>query len=120
MLIEVTEKDDICVVRFEGRFVSGWDPDYLRAKEEIAGRRCEKVLADFREVSQIGSTGIGFIVAIYVSVHRNSKGRFVVVGLQRRVREVFDITRVSTVIPLADDLASGLAALRSDSSAAAG
>jgi len=119
MLIEVTKKEDICLVRFEGRFVSGSDPEYQRAKDEIVGLRCEKILADFRDVSQIGSTGPGFIVAIYVSVRKNSAGRFVLVGLQRRVRDVLDITHLSTVIPLAEDMASGLAALRSESSAAA-
>jgi len=120
MLIEITEKDGICLVRFEGRFISGPEPEYIRARDEIAQRRSEKVLADFREVSQIGSTGVGFVVGIYASVRKNPRGRFVLVGLQRRVREVFDITRLSAVIPLAEDMASGLAALHSGSSAAAG
>jgi hypothetical protein len=42
------------------------------------------------------------------------------VGLQRRVRDLLDITHLSIVIPLAEDMASGLAALRAESSAAAG
>ena len=53
-------------MRREGRFVTGADPEYLRAKkDEIAALHCEKVLADLREVSQIASTGVGFIVAIF-------------------------------------------------------
>ena len=110
MLIEVRQKDEICHVRCEGLLVTA-DHDYLQAKkEEIKRANCRKVLADFSEVSDIGSAGIGFIVGVYTST-KNSGGRFVLVGLRPRVREVLDITRVSTVIPLAADIVSGLATL---------
>jgi anti-anti-sigma factor len=111
MVIEVEQKGEVCLLRCEGRFVAGTDPQYLRAKRDEVNRlRCKKVLADFREVSDIGSAGIGFIVGIYTST-RDSGGRFIVVGLRPRVRELFDLTRVSTIIPLAPDVASGLAVL---------
>jgi anti-anti-sigma factor len=110
MLIEVKQKDEICLVRCEGRMVTA-NHEYLRAKkDEIMGANCRKVLADFSEVPDIGSAGIGFIVGVYTST-KNSGGRFVLVGLRPRVREVLDITRVSTVIPLAADFASGLLTL---------
>src|SRR5215472_5706480 len=110
MLIEVRQKDEICLVRCEGRLVTA-DQEYLHAKkDEIKRANCNKVLADFSDVSDIGSAGIGFIVGVYTST-KNSGGRFVLVGLRPRVREVLDITRVSTAIPLAADIASGLVAL---------
>ena len=110
MLIEVRQKDEICLVRCEGHFITA-DQEYLRAKkDEIKRANCKKVLADFSDVSDIGSAGIGFIVSVYTSA-KNSGGRFVLVGIRPRVREVLDITRVSTVIPLAADIASGLIAL---------
>jgi len=118
MLIEVRQKDDICLVRCEGHFITA-DHAYLRAKkDEIKIANCKKVLVDFSEASDIGSAGIGFIVGVYVST-KNSGGRFVLVGLRPRVREVLDITCVSTVIPLAADIASGLVTL-SDEGLAAG
>jgi anti-anti-sigma factor len=111
MVIEVKQKDQVCFLRCEGRFVAGMDPEYLCAKrDEIKRLNCKKVLADFSDVSDVGSAGIGFIVGIYVST-RNSGGHFVLVGLRPRVREVLDLTRVSTIIPLAADVASGLAIL---------
>ena len=79
-------------------------------RDDIKALNCKKVLADFSEVSDVGSAGIGFIVGVYTST-KNSGGRFVLVGLRPRVREVLDITRVSTVIPLAADVASGLVTL---------
>jgi anti-anti-sigma factor len=110
MLIEVRQKDDFCLVRCEGRLATE-DHEYLRAKkDEIKRANCNKVLADFSEVPDIGSAGIGFIVGVYTST-KNSGGRFVLVGVRPRVREVLDLTRVSTIIPLAADFASGLVTL---------
>jgi anti-anti-sigma factor len=117
MLIELNQIDDVCVLRFEGRFVTGADPEYLRSKgDELKQIGCAKVLADFREVSSIGSTAIGFLVAVYSSVTRNPDGRFVLVGPQPRVREVLDLTRLSSILPIAADMASGMAALRGTAS----
>src|ERR1700730_9830788 len=117
MLIEIRQNDGICLVRCEGRLVTA-DHKYLRAKkDEIMGANCRKVLADFSEVPDIGSAGIGFIVGVYTST-KNAGGRFVLVGLRPRVREVLDITRVSTVIPLAADIVSGLATLCDEDMAA--
>lgn len=118
MFIEVKQKNEVCFLRFEGRFVAGVDPEFLRLKkEEIKRLNCKKVLADFREVCEIGSAGIGFVVGIYV-LTRDLGGRFVLVGVRPRVREIFDVTRVRTIIPLAADIASGLAALSDESLAA--
>jgi anti-anti-sigma factor len=113
MLIELHQIDDVCVLRFEGRLSTGADPEYLRGKtEELKRLGCVKVLADFREVLSIGSTAIGFLVAVYSSVSKMPDGRFVLVGAQPRVLEVLDLTRLSTILPMAGDIASGMAALR--------
>lgn len=118
MRIELSQIDDVCVIRFEGRFTTGTDPEFLRRKlDELKQLACEKVLADFREVISVGSTAIGFIVAIYSSVTKNPNGRFVLVGSQPRVGEVLDLTRLSTILPMAGDIASGLAALRGTATA---
>jgi anti-anti-sigma factor len=117
MFIEIKQNEEVCFLRCEGRFVAGTDPEYLCAKRhEIKRLNCKKVLADFSEVSDLGSAGIGFIVGVYTFT-RDSGGRFILVGLRPRVREVFDVTRVSTVIPLAADVSSGLAMLHGESPA---
>ena len=118
MLIELDQIDDVCVMRAEGRITTGSDPEYLRAKaDELKKFDCAKLLVDFREVVSVGSTAIGFLVAVYSSVTRNPEGRFVLVGVQPRVREVLDLTRLSSILPMAPDMASGLAALRGTASA---
>jgi len=119
MLIEVERQSDVCVLRLKGSLVTGTDPEYLQAKAaEIKSKNCNKVLADLRELLSIGSTGIGFLVGIYTSVTKSPGGRFVLVSPSRRVREVLDLTRLSTVIPLVEDIASGEAAMRGEGPAA--
>jgi anti-anti-sigma factor len=119
MLIELEFKDDICILRPKGRFATGADADYLRAKvDEIKKSGCVKVLADFRDVPYIDSTGIGFLVAIYTSVTNSLGGRFVLVGPNPRVREVLELMRLSTVFSTTADEASGLALLKSEGPAA--
>src|SRR5690242_19172542 len=118
MHIEFSQSEDVCVLRFEGRFTTGFDPEFLRAKsEELKQRVCAKVLVDFRDVLSVGSTAIGFIVAIYSSFTKSPDGRFVLVGAQPRVREVLALTRLSSIIPMAPDMASGMAALRGTATA---
>jgi anti-anti-sigma factor len=110
MIIELDQQDDVCVLRFKGPLASGQDSEYLLAKkEEIKKLNCGR---DFREVPSTGSMGIGFLVAIYTSVTRSAGGRFVLVGAHPRVQRVLDITRLSAVIPIAPDFASGLSSLR--------
>ena len=112
MLIEFEYRDDVCILRPRGRFVTGLDAAYLRSKtEELRNSGCRKVLADFRDVPYVDSTGIGFLVGVYTTI-TNAGGRFVIVGPQRRVREVLDLTRLSSVMPIAANEAAGLKFLR--------
>ena len=119
MLIEITHEDEICFLHLSGHFRSGEDPDYVRDKaDQINRHNCTRMLADLRELQSIGSMGIGFIVGVYISVSKRPGGRFVLVGANKRIREVLDLTRLSTVLPLATDPLSGLAVLRGEGPAA--
>jgi len=115
MVIDFEFKDDVCILRPRGRFATGADAPYLRSKsDEIKKCGCRKLLADFREVPYIDSTGIGFVVSVYTSVTNLPDGRFVIVGPNPRVREVLDLTRLSSVIPITADETAGLSFLHGE------
>jgi len=120
MLIEIEHEEEVCILRLSGHFRSGEDPGYVREKsDEIRSHACRNMLADLRELKSIGSMGMGFVVGVYVFItKRSGGGRFMLVGANKRVREVLDLTRLSTIIPLVTDLASGLAALHGEGPAA--
>ena len=118
MLIEIEHYYSVCILHCEGRFVAGPEMEYMQAKlDEIRKLVCAKLLVDFQDVTSIGSIGVTFIVAAYTSVVQPG-GRFVLTGVNPRVRYVLDLTRISTVMPLASDLASGLALLGAESTVA--
>jgi anti-anti-sigma factor len=114
MDFEIQKQGDICIFRVKGRFVTGLEPEYLHKKaEELKQLHQGKVLVDLSQMPHIGSVGIGFLVGIFSSVEANS-GRCVLAGMQPRVREIFDNTRLSTVLPMVDDIAAGMAMLRGE------
>jgi anti-anti-sigma factor len=120
MLIEIEHYKGICILHCKGRFVAGPEMEYMCAKakmDEIKKLACDTVLADFEDVGSLGSMGVTFIVGIYTSVMRRPGGRFVLAGVSPHVRHVLDLTRLSTIIPLASDLAAGLEILQAEAGA---
>ena len=111
-VIEIEQREDVCVLRCQGSLLAGLDADYVQAKiEDIRQLQCTRVLADFHDVPAIGSTGIAFIVGVYTIIVKTAGGRFVLTGAAPLVQRVLDITKLSTIIPVAADIGSGLAAL---------
>jgi anti-anti-sigma factor len=119
MLIEIEHGDEVCVLRLSGHFRSGEDLGYVRDKSaEIRNHDCKKMLVDVRDLQSIGSMGVGFVAGVYIYLtKRSGGGHFMLAGANQRVREVLDITQLSTIIPLSADVPSGLAALRGESTA---
>jgi len=117
ILIKIELLGDLCLLHFTGRLHASAPTDYLDAKmEEIKTLACTKFLANFEDVTSLDCGGLSFIIRLY----KTSGGRLVLMKTQPHVREVLDVTRVSTVIPLAADMESALAALRDEISAAGG
>jgi anti-anti-sigma factor len=107
--LEIRQIGDLCLLRFSGRLRTGEDPGYLNEKlHQIRRLDCTKALVDFRGVSSIGSEGLSFLLEIFYEF----QGRVIVVGAQPRVKEVLDITRLSSVLPMAEDTESGLTRLK--------
>lgn len=115
MVIDIEDRDGICILRPKGNLVVSTDWEYLRSKsDEIRSRNYKKVLADLTEVHYMDSTVISFLVGIYTSVTARSNGRFILAGANQRVRHILDLTRLATVITMTDDFESGLAAIMAE------
>jgi anti-anti-sigma factor len=110
LLVEIEQRDDICIVRISGRLATGADVEYLGMKiRAIKSLGCRKLVADIYELDSIGSAGIGFFVDLLAWATKDSAGRFVLAGPSRRVLEVLTLTGLSKIIPLTADLAAALA-----------
>ena len=113
MLVDLEYVDDVCVIRLKGRFATGQDKAYLREKtDDIKKSGKVKILADFKEVSYIDSTGIGFLIGIYTSITKSQGGMFVLAGVNHRVKEVLELTRLDTIFPMYPDESAAREALK--------
>ena len=114
MDLEIEQRDDVCILRISGRLGSGAEADHLRVKvQEIKAQGCRKIIADICELDSIGSGGIGVFVELHISMQGNG-GRFVLASPSRRVLEVLGLTGLKAIIPMACDLAGGLAYVNQD------
>ena len=112
MTVDFELGEDVCVLRLAGRFSTGQDSEYLRIRaEELKKAGCHNIIADFSNVSYIDSTGIGFLIAIYTSIRRDTGGQFVISAPNRRVRDVLDLTRLSSILKLYENEAAARLAL---------
>jgi anti-anti-sigma factor len=110
IVIAIEREGERSILRMKGQFRTGLDSGYLRAKsDEIKALKTKQVVVDLTEVSAIGSSGIGFLVGLYTSLSRKTGGRFVLAGANPRVREAFVLTRLDSVIPMAESVEAALA-----------
>jgi stage II sporulation protein AA (anti-sigma F factor antagonist) len=110
MTVEFEQKKQVCIMRLKGKIATGSDAAYLREKaEQLKSMNYGKVVVDCHELPYLDSTGIAFLVGIFTSV-RNAGGDCALVQLNPRVREVLDLTHLTTVIPVHDTEQSALAA----------
>src|SRR5271166_4388103 len=113
MHVDLEFRGDVCIIRLRGRFATGQDKSYLRDKtNEIKASGLTKILGDFSDVSYIDSTGIGFLIGVYTSIIKSQDGMFVLAGVNHRVREVLELTRLTTIFSTYPDEASALEALK--------
>lgn len=111
---ELEFSHDICILHLKGHLKAGLRIEDLSAvKKEMVARNCTRLLVDVGAMLAICSSEVGFLAGLYSSIAKIPNGRFLLIGPNRRVRQVLDITRLSTIIELAPDLESGLASLRS-------
>lgn len=111
--IEITRSGDIGIIRIAGRLATGADGDYIdEIAQKIKGLRCRRLIADLRELTSIGSAGVGFLVDLHASIVRRTagseSGNLVVVGPSRRVLEVLKLTGLTRIMPITEDVEAAL------------
>jgi anti-sigma B factor antagonist len=106
-------------VQMKGTIVAGKDTELLT---ETINRMFEEgesqILLDFAQVNFIDSTGIGAILRTYNTAVRKD-GAVKLLHLTKRIYDVLQITRLSSVFEIYDDLGKALASFGVDPSAAA-
>ena len=110
MRIAMEINNDVCILRPQGRFVTGSNAEYQAVKSDLRATGFRKVIADMRAVPYVDSTGLTFLVGLHNTL-KEQGGRLVLCNVQPRVLEVLELTRLHDVIPVVDGEARAWEAL---------
>jgi anti-sigma B factor antagonist len=91
-----------------GRITLGEGSSALRdLMRELVGKGQKKILLNLGEVSYIDSSGIGELVSGFTTV-TNSGGELKLLNLNKRVKDLLQITKLYTVFDVHEDEASAI------------
>ncbi|HTT65054.1 MAG TPA: STAS domain-containing protein [Bryobacteraceae bacterium] len=113
MRVESQIRDGVCILRLQGRFVTGSDATLVSAQNSLEKGGISKAVVDLSAVPYIDSTGLAFVVELHKSLASRG-GQLFLADANRRVREVLEITRIGEFIPQFEDVEQAEAALRGE------
>ena len=99
---------DVSVVDVAGRITLGEGSSALRdLLREILGKGQKQILLNLGDVSYIDSSGIGELVSGFTTV-TNSGGELKLLNLNKRVKDLLQITKLYTVFDVHEDEAGAI------------
>jgi anti-sigma B factor antagonist len=112
MEIQTRNENDVVIVGVEGRLDAVSSPELeAQLTRRVANGEILLVL-DLARLEYISSAGLRVILSLTKSV-KGKQGKLVLASLQNAVREVFDISGFSAILPLCADVNAALAQIRS-------
>ena len=102
--LSISKVDSVSVVTLKGTIIAGNDKELLMARaEELLEAGETRIILDLGQVNYVDSTGIGALVHIHTTAER--RGAMVkLLNLTKRIHDVLQITRLSTVFGIYSDL----------------
>ncbi|HET9177914.1 MAG TPA: STAS domain-containing protein [Terriglobia bacterium] len=111
MEINIDSRDDVTILRLQGKFLADGDGPQCREKlTELIQSGKRKFLFDFSGVPYIDSTGLGFLAGCRAAAQKAGAG-LVLASVDERVRRVLDEVKLSDYFVIAEDEAGGMAHL---------
>lgn len=110
MSVQLTTRQvgDVTVIDAAGRITLGDGSSAFRDLiKDMVGKGNKKILLNLGEVSYIDSSGIGELVSAYTTVS-NSAGDLKLLNLNKRVKDLLQITKLYTVFQVFEDEAAGV------------
>jgi len=104
------QEGGVAVVDVEGEVDLHGTPRLRDALTELARSANAKVVVNLARVNYIDSSGLGVLVGAMKEAGK-SGGKLVLAGLNREVRTVFDLTRLSRFFDIYDSETAALAKL---------
>ena len=110
MNISHEEKDGIVCLKISGRLDGETAPDAETTVREILKEGKLRLLFDLSQMDYISSAGLRVVLMTVKELQRKS-GKIVLCALTPYVKEVFDVSNFSTIIPITETVEAGFAKL---------
>ena len=110
MSVKLTTRQvgDVTVIDVAGRITLGEGSSALReAMKDLVTKGQKKILLNLGDVSYIDSSGIGELVSGFTTV-TNSGGSLKLLNLNKRVKDLLQITKLYTVFEVHEDEAAAI------------
>ena len=110
MSVKLTTRQvgDVTVIDVAGRITLGEGSAALReSMKDLVTKGQKKILLNLGEVSYIDSSGIGELVSGFTTV-TNSGGNLKLLNLNKRVKDLLQITKLYTVFEVHEDEAAAI------------
>jgi anti-anti-sigma factor len=108
MKIDMHDKEDVKVVRFEGKLDTNTTPEAETTLTQAVEQGASKILIDFKDLDFVSSAGLRILLATAKKLGTQG-GALRVCSLNETVRDIFDISGFSTLLRVFDDEQEALA-----------
>ena len=110
MSVEAKQLDSgVAVVTITGRLAMGAETERLDAAvKSLLQKDQKKFVLDITTLDYVDSSGIGMLVSCLTNV-KKAGGELKLAGASPRIRRIFAMTGVDTVMPMFDTLADAMA-----------
>ncbi len=103
MKIDIRSVGDVSILDVNGKITLGEGTMAIRnTVRDLLKAGSKKIVLNLAEVSYVDSSGIGELVSAYTLV-TNQGGKLVLLNLQKKMRELLQITRLINVFHIYDD-----------------
>jgi anti-anti-sigma factor len=111
MKIAHQEKDGVICFQIEGRLDAESAPEAETTVKGILKQGSSRLLFDLSQMEYISSAGLR-VILLAVKELRSRQGKVVLCGLTPYVKEIFDVSNFSSIIPITDSVETGLQQMR--------
>ena len=116
MALYIVEKvvDGVMLLDLRGRITLGPETEAVRSKlKQLLNAGQHRIILNLGEITYVDSVGLSTLVAAYTSA-RNAGGNLKLLHLPRGVQQLLQITRLSTVFEIYEDLATAVESFNTD------
>ena len=107
MKIAQLEKEGVICLKIDGRLDAESATEAETTVKGILKEGTQRLLFDLSRMEYISSAGLR-VILMAVKELRNKKGKVVLCGLTPYVKEIFDVSNFSSIIPITDSVETGL------------